>query len=140
MTSIHQEHLRHFDMGAECDFCRARSFRRSRVQWKDLPSILMLRYPVRCLSCSQRQTVTVLVARRSLSSRTKQVRAAKDAAPWSGWGSTDSAPDQNGPLTVGGKNFSALPTHDPVAMPNLHGIVLEHATPTKAPNDPTLPN
>ncbi len=46
----------------QCQFCVGRSFRRSRLRTADLPQLLMMRYPVRCRRCSQRQMVSFTVA------------------------------------------------------------------------------
>jgi len=75
------------DMGAQCKFCRGRIFRRSRFKVKDLWGLLILRYPVRCLVCSKRQRVTVVVARKARSSKLRQVRAARELNPWANWSS-----------------------------------------------------
>ena len=46
----------------QCQFCVGQSFRRSRLRAGDLPQLLLMRYPVRCARCSQRQTVSFTVA------------------------------------------------------------------------------
>lgn len=38
-----------------CSFCANTRFRRSRVRMYDLKEILLLRYPLRCTRCNQRQ-------------------------------------------------------------------------------------
>jgi len=54
-----------------CQFCTGQSFRRSSLRSQDLTEILLMRYPVRCLRCSQRQLVSFTVAGLSISSRIK---------------------------------------------------------------------
>ena len=55
-----------------CLYCPGQEFRRSRLRSEDLRELLRMRYPVRCLRCSQRQTVSFTVAALSLSSSTRQ--------------------------------------------------------------------
>ncbi|WP_158944527.1 hypothetical protein [Granulicella sp. S190] len=54
-----------------CQYCSGQSFRRSSVRSEDLTEILLMRYPVRCLRCSQRQMVSFTIASLSLSSSIK---------------------------------------------------------------------
>ncbi len=51
-----------------CQFCIGQSFRRSRLRSDDFRSLLLMRYPVRCLRCSQRQLVSFTIAGISLAS------------------------------------------------------------------------
>jgi hypothetical protein len=68
-----------------CNFCPGQSFRRSRVRSKDLKHLLLMRYPVRCLRCSQRQLVSFTLAAISVPSHVKQRKARKESQPkqWS---------------------------------------------------------
>lgn len=72
----------------QCQFCVGRNFRRSRWRKGDLKQLLLMRYPVRCLRCSQRQWVSFSVAGISLPSHVKhvpeRVAAARRAAAASG--------------------------------------------------------
>lgn len=52
----------------QCQFCIGQSFRRSRLRAGDVLGVLLLRYPVRCTRCSQRQTVSFTVASVSIPS------------------------------------------------------------------------
>lgn len=52
----------------QCQFCVGQSFRRSRLRAADIPQLLLMRYPVRCARCSQRQTVSFTVAAVSIPS------------------------------------------------------------------------
>jgi DNA-directed RNA polymerase subunit RPC12/RpoP len=54
-----------------CQYCTGQSFRRSSLRSQDLTEILLMRYPVRCLRCSQRQLVSFTVAALSISSSIK---------------------------------------------------------------------
>ena len=52
----------------QCQYCVGQSFRRSRLRAGDIPQLLLMRYPVRCARCSQRQTVSFTVAAVSIPS------------------------------------------------------------------------
>jgi hypothetical protein len=65
-------------MPFQCQFCPGQAFRRSRLRSSDLRDILMMRYPVRCLRCSQRQMVSFTIAGISVPSHVKQRRARHD--------------------------------------------------------------
>jgi DNA-directed RNA polymerase subunit RPC12/RpoP len=54
-----------------CQYCSHQSFRRSSLRAADFTQILLMRYPVRCLRCGQRQMVSFTVASISLSSSVK---------------------------------------------------------------------
>jgi hypothetical protein len=69
----------------QCQFCPGQSFRRSRVRWEDLNQIFLMRYPVRCLRCGQRQTVSFTVAGISVPSHVKQRRARQIVAGDANW-------------------------------------------------------
>ena len=58
-----------------CQYCPAQDFRRSRLRFEDFKFIFMMRYPVRCLRCSQRQFVSFVIAAISIPSHIKQRRA-----------------------------------------------------------------
>ena len=66
----------------QCQFCIGRSFRRSRLRSSDLPQLLLMRYPVRCRRCSQRQMVSFTVAGISVPShvRHKQRRSSSETS------------------------------------------------------------
>ena len=57
----------------QCQFCVGRNFRRSRLRRTDIKQLLLMRYPVRCLRCSQRQMVSFSVAGISIPSHAKHV-------------------------------------------------------------------
>ena len=52
----------HSGVPIQCQFCVGQTFRRSRLRAADLGTLLLMRYPVRCLRCAQRQTVSFTVA------------------------------------------------------------------------------
>ena len=121
------------DMGQTCAFCKGRTFRRSRLKFKDVGSLLTLQYPVRCLSCSKRQSVGMGIARRAVPSTVRQVRAAKQVTP--GEGGRVSQPMDGAvkgePEFIGGGVVRAVDApgglvRKPIAMPDLHGVRLPH--------------
>ena len=57
-----------------CQYCVGQKFRRSRLRGDDLRSLLLMRYPVRCLRCGQRQLVSFTVAGISLASHVRPQR------------------------------------------------------------------
>lgn len=60
-----------------CQFCPGQRFRRSRLRAADIKQLLLMRYPVRCLFCSQRQMVSFTVAGVSLPSHVSQPKNRK---------------------------------------------------------------
>jgi hypothetical protein len=67
----------------QCQFCSGQTFRRSTLRADDLYQMFLMRYPVRCLRCSQRQMVSFAVAGISLSSKIKPRRIVRNtAAAW----------------------------------------------------------
>lgn len=57
-----------------CQYCIAQKFRRSRLRSDDFRSILLMRYPVRCVRCGQRQLVSFTLAGISLASNVRPQR------------------------------------------------------------------
>lgn len=72
-------------MPIQCKYCSGQSFRRSRLRSEDFWQIVLMRYPVRCLRCSQRQMVSFTVAGISLSSLTKHTRPVRTEDTWKHW-------------------------------------------------------
>jgi DNA-directed RNA polymerase subunit RPC12/RpoP len=86
----HSSHTRAPYLGTEsrngapirCQYCSGQSFRRSSLRSQDLTEILLMRYPVRCLRCSQRQLVSFTVAGLSISSSIKiKKRGSRNSLP-----------------------------------------------------------
>jgi DNA-directed RNA polymerase subunit RPC12/RpoP len=86
----HSSHTRASYLGTEsrngapirCQYCSGQSFRRSSLRSQDLTEILLMRYPVRCLRCSQRQLVSFTVAGISISSSIKiKKRGSRNSLP-----------------------------------------------------------
>ena len=69
----------------QCQYCSGQAFRRSRLRSEDFWQMLRMRYPVRCLRCSQRQMVSFTVAGISLSSLTHHPRPARTEDSWKHW-------------------------------------------------------
>ena len=59
----------------QCQFCPGQGFRRSTLRAEDLKDLFLMRYPVRCLRCSQRQVVSFTIAGISVPSHVRQRRA-----------------------------------------------------------------
>jgi len=69
----------------QCQHCPAQRFRRSRLRMNDLKQLFRMRYPVRCLRCSQRQMVSFTVAGISVPSHVKQRRARQELSESKHW-------------------------------------------------------
>jgi hypothetical protein len=69
----------------QCQYCSGQTFRRSTLRSEDLSEIFLMRYPVRCLRCSQRQMVSFTIASLSLSSSVKPKRRARTAGASGNW-------------------------------------------------------
>jgi hypothetical protein len=67
-------------MPIRCQDCAAHGFRRSRLQSDDMLHLLLMRYPVRCLRCSERQLVSFTVAGLAVPSYVQQRRARRTLA------------------------------------------------------------
>ncbi len=52
----------HSGVPIQCQYCVGQTFRRSRLRSADIRNLLLMRYPVRCIRCAQRQTVSFTVA------------------------------------------------------------------------------
>jgi hypothetical protein len=76
----------HFGSGIpiQCQFCSGQTFRRSRLRSSDFREILLMRYPVRCLRCSQRQPVSFTIAAISVPSHIRQ-RSARRTHNHTNW-------------------------------------------------------
>ena len=72
-----------------CIFCPGESFRRSRLRPRDFSTLMKLRYPVRCLRCSQRQLVSFALAGLSVPASVKHHRVRTDAESWKTWTTGD---------------------------------------------------
>jgi hypothetical protein len=72
-------------MPIQCQFCSGQTFRRSRLRAEDFWQVIRMRYPVRCLRCSQRQMVSFTVAGISLSSLTRHDRPVRAQQAWKNW-------------------------------------------------------
>lgn len=68
-----------------CPFCGNSRFRRSRLRFTDLVEVLMLRYPVRCTRCSQRQFTDLYIAMMSYPPKYRGERMAQGQDSWKNW-------------------------------------------------------
>jgi hypothetical protein len=82
----------------QCQFCSGQNFRRSTLRGEDLPQILLMRYPVRCLRCGQRQMVSYTIASLALSSSIKPRRRHRPVDPSKRWIDFTRHPDVPNPL------------------------------------------
>jgi hypothetical protein len=82
----------------QCQFCSGQTFRRSTLRGDDFTEILLMRYPVRCLRCGQRQLVSFTVASLSLSSSIKPRRRHRPTDPSARWIDFTKHPDAPNPL------------------------------------------
>jgi hypothetical protein len=82
----------------QCQFCSGQEFRRSTLRSDDFSQILLMRYPVRCLRCGQRQMVSYTVASLSLSSSIKPRRRHRPVDPSRRWVDFTKHPDAPNPL------------------------------------------
>ncbi len=65
-----------------CQFCSGQTFRRSSLRLSDFTQIFLMRYPVRCVRCSQRQMVSYTVAGISIPSSVKPQRPTSTPKHW----------------------------------------------------------
>jgi hypothetical protein len=82
----------------QCQFCSGQSFRRSTLRSDDISQILLMRYPVRCLRCGQRQMVSYTIASLALSSSIKPRRRHRPVDPSRRWIDFTRHPDAPNPL------------------------------------------
>ena len=68
-----------------CVFCTNPTFRRSRVRIHDIVELLLLRYPMRCMRCNQRQYGYFLTAGMALGPRSQSARVARGKETWKAW-------------------------------------------------------
>jgi hypothetical protein len=64
----------HGGLPFRCQYCVGQTFRRSRLRAKDIKYFLLMRYPVRCLRCRQRQLVSFTLAGISIPSHVRTRR------------------------------------------------------------------
>lgn len=84
-----------------CIFCGHSKFRRSRVLFSDLREMLLLRYPVRCMRCHQRQHGYLLTAALAHASKSPSTNVARGADTWQAWtGDRQDAQPLRRPMTT----------------------------------------
>jgi hypothetical protein len=66
-------------VAVQCQFCPGQGFRRSSLRTTDIQDLFLMRYPVRCLRCGQRQKVSFAVASVAIPSHVKQRRHRRSA-------------------------------------------------------------
>jgi DNA-directed RNA polymerase subunit RPC12/RpoP len=73
--AVHSEVSATSGVPIRCQYCSYQNFRRSSLRPPDLSQILLMRYPVRCMRCGQRQMVSFTVAGLSLPPSSKPHRS-----------------------------------------------------------------
>jgi hypothetical protein len=69
-----------------CQFCKSRRFLRSGLRSTDIVSLFLLRYPVRCLRCRQRQSTDFITASLSLAAGSQVYgSASRKPEDWRKW-------------------------------------------------------
>ncbi len=68
-----------------CQFCGYTRFRRSRVRLADIKELLLLRLPLRCMRCNQRQYGMVVTSALAIGTRNHGPRAAQTQDTWKSW-------------------------------------------------------
>jgi len=82
----------------QCQFCSGQDFRRSTLRSDDIGQILLMRYPVRCTRCGQRQMVSYTVASLAISSSIRPRRRHRPVDPSKRWVDFTRHPDAPNPL------------------------------------------
>ena len=83
-----------------CPFCGNAQFRRSRLRFTDLAEVLMLRYPVRCTRCSQRQFTDLYIAMMAYPPKYRGSRAAQNQDSWKSWTAQSASSSNARPLST----------------------------------------
>jgi hypothetical protein len=86
----------------QCQYCSGQSFRRSSLRSDDFSQLILMRYPVRCIRCGQRQMVSYTVASLSISSKIKPRRRHRPVDASSRWIDFTRHPDAPNPLASSG--------------------------------------
>jgi hypothetical protein len=97
----------------QCQFCSGQDFRRSTLRSDDISQILLMRYPVRCLRCGQRQMVSFTVASLAISSSIKPRRKSRPVDASSRWIDFTKHPDAPNPLAPTPTEEESQPAHNP---------------------------
>ena len=125
-TSIRR--VREDEHGVRCLFCPGTSFRRSKLRTSDLLHVFLLRYPVRCLTCSQRQFASIPIAGLSVPASVRHSRAPGPKETWKSWtnGSADDSAAQK----------SQTPSHAPYTTVKVAQGQSKKPVASKAPKRP----
>jgi hypothetical protein len=75
--------------GSGCRFCNGPNLRRSRFRAQDVPWLLTMQWPVRCLSCNKRQYALWPRARRASSSDTPHTPELRGKESWQNYTSAE---------------------------------------------------
>ncbi|GAA3754520.1 hypothetical protein [Terriglobus aquaticus] len=107
-----------------CVFCANTKFRRSRVRIHDVGELLLLRYPMRCMRCNQRQYGYFVTAAYALPPRSHNTRVDRGQDTWKAW--TESERDRQTmqrPMTtsIGTRATKLQPPPRPTRKPSQTG-------------------
>jgi DNA-directed RNA polymerase subunit RPC12/RpoP len=84
-----------------CEYCGYNRFRRSRVRFPDLFEAARMRFPMRCMRCSQRQYQSVDIFLLSAPAKSHGPRLAAGVDTWQNWTkSTPETPTSTRPMTT----------------------------------------
>ncbi len=122
-----------------CSFCGNNRFRRSRLRFHDLKELVLLRFPLRCTRCSQRQYNDFAIAWLSYPPKSHGPRLAQGSETWQSWteGSFD-GPSQRPLSTAIGTRAQRLTP--PVAQAPPPVAPAPHTTPRTGPPPSSVPS
>ncbi len=83
-----------------CQFCAFTRFRRSRVRLGDLSEFALLRMPVRCMRCNQRQYQSVLTTALAVGPKSHGPRLAKGNDTWKNWTEQEMGSKMHRPMST----------------------------------------
>lgn len=82
-----------------CQFCGNTRFRRSRVRLGDVIEVFLLRLPLRCMRCNQRQYGSFLTASVATGMKANEPRLSRQHETWQAWTGQEMA-RQHRPMTT----------------------------------------
>lgn len=83
-----------------CHFCGFTRFRRSKMRLGDAKEFLLMRLPVRCGRCNQRQYVSMLTSSLASGVKNHDLKLAKGRDTWKNWTEQEMADKTYRPMTT----------------------------------------
>lgn len=83
-----------------CLFCGNTRFRRSRVRLSDMLEALLLRFPLRCMRCNQRQYGSYLTASIATGTRAHGPHLSKGQDTWKSWTERETGSKLHRPMST----------------------------------------